>query len=167
MIDEKGFRAGVAIIIVNKQNKVFWAKRINQNAWQFPQGGMLEKENPNETMRRELYEETGLRKEHIEVIACSHSWIRYRLPKRMIRYYSRPLCIGQKQKWFLLRLIGDEGNVQFDFTDSPEFDGYRWVSYWFPLRQVISFKRAAYRKALQEFAPILFPNHNKSSIKNE
>lgn len=161
MIDKNGFRAGVAIIISNDKNELLWARRINQNAWQFPQGGLMKNESPEEAMYRELHEETGLRKEDVEILTISRNWIRYTLPKKMIRYYSRPLCIGQKQKWFLLRLTGKEENINFNLTSSPEFDGYTWVEYWFPLHQVISFKRSSYRRALHEFEETLFQNQNK------
>lgn len=156
MIDKKGFRAGVAVIIVNHRKHVLWAKRVGQNAWQFPQGGLLPGESPEQGMYRELQEEVGLKPEDVEVLACSKEWLRYRLPRQMIRYYSKPICIGQKQKYFLLRLVGDERLIRFDYTDSPEFDNYRWVKYWYPLRRVIAFKRKVYRSALQEFAPLLF-----------
>ncbi len=166
MIDKKGFREGVAIILVNHRKHVLWAKRVGQNAWQFPQGGLLPGEMPQEAMYRELEEEVGLKPEDVEIIACSKDWLRYRLPRQMIRYYSKPICIGQRQKWFLLRLVGDEKDIRFDHTDSPEFDGYRWVKYWYPLRRVISFKRRVYRSALQEFAPLLF-ERNATEISQE
>lgn len=160
MIDQKGFRAGVAVILINNRKHVLWTKRVGQNAWQFPQGGMLPGESPEQAMYRELEEEVGLKPEDVEVLACSKEWLRYRLPRHMIRYYSKPVCIGQKQKWYLLRLLADESAIRFDHTDSPEFDAYRWVKYWYPLRRVIPFKRRVYRRALQEFAPLLFPRNS-------
>ena len=72
-----------------------------------------------------------------------------------MRHHVKPLCIGQKQKWFLLRLVGSEDQVCFDRTNSPEFDRWRWVHYWYPLKQVIAFKRHVYRRALEELAPLL------------
>ena len=156
MIDEKGFRAGVVVIIVNDKKEIFLARRIKQDAWQFPQGGLLKDETVKQAMYRELHEETGLTKKDVKILSVSKKWLYYYLPKRLIRYYSRPLCIGQKQKWFLLHFVGKEKNINFNLTDSPEFDGYKWVDYWQPLNEVISFKRKVYRKALQEFAPMLF-----------
>ena len=158
MVDEDGYRANVGIIVVNHKRRLLWARRIGQDAWQFPQGGIHEGETPEQALYRELHEELGLRVEDVEVLGCTQGWLRYRLPKNLIRYYSKPLCIGQKQKWFLLRLMGSEDKIRFDLTPSPEFDGWRWVSYWFPLRQVISFKRQVYRRALQELAPLVFTN---------
>lgn len=155
MINKKGFRSGVAVILVNEKNQVFWARRIGQNAWQFPQGGVIKDETPEQAMYRELHEEIGLQQEDVKIIACSKDWLRYRLPEKMIRYYSEPVCVGQRQKWFLLRLLTDDKKVRFDVTDSPEFDGFKWANYWFPLKQVIPFKQRVYQRALKEFAPLL------------
>ncbi len=73
----------------------------------------------------------------------------------MIRRHSHPVCVGQKQKWFLLRMLSEDSAVQIDHTDSPEFDRWEWVSYWYPLGQVVSFKREVYRKAMKELSPRL------------
>ncbi len=150
MIDADGFRANVGIILVNTQGQVLWAKRIGHDSWQFPQGGIGRGETPLEAMYRELYEEVGLYPEHVEVLAVTRDWLRYRLPKRYVRAGQEPLCIGQKQKWFLLKL--DDANtrhIRFD-VDTPEFDDWRWVSWWYPLSYVVPFKRAVYQKALAE-----------------
>ncbi len=155
MIDSDGFRPNVGIILANSMGQVLWARRIGQNAWQFPQGGINESESPEEAMYRELKEEIGLSPEDVEVIAVTRGWLRYRLPKRMIRHHSHPVCVGQKQKWYLLRMLSDDSAVEIDSTDSPEFDGWRWVSYWYPLGQVVAFKRDVYRKAMRELSPKL------------
>lgn len=150
MIDSDGFRANVGIILANTQGQVLWAKRIGHDSWQFPQGGIDYGETPLDAMYRELHEEVGLYPQHVELLAVTKDWLRYRLPKRYVRTNQEPLCIGQKQKWFLLRL--DENNTQhirFD-TSKPEFDEWQWVSYWYPLNQVVAFKRGVYQKALQE-----------------
>lgn len=150
MIDSDGFRANVGIILANTQGQVLWAKRIGHDSWQFPQGGIDYGETPLDAMYRELHEEVGLYPQHVELLAVTKDWLRYRLPKRYVRTNQEPLCIGQKQKWFLLRL--DESNAQhirFD-TSKPEFDEWQWVSYWYPLNQVVAFKRGVYQKALQE-----------------
>ena len=152
VIDAEGFRHGVGIIITNNEQKVFWAKRIGQDAWQFPQGGLHDDETPEQGMYRELYEETGLKPEDVQIVMETKDWLYYRLPRRLIRMHQKPLCIGQKQKWFLLRLVGSEGNINFATTNSPEFDGWRWVDYWYPLKQVIRFKRKVYQRALKELS---------------
>lgn len=161
MIDQHGFRLNVGIILCNRQGQVFWGKRVGPaDAWQFPQGGIKDYETLEEAMYRELAEELGLMPGDVEVIGVTKQWLYYRLPKHLRRHYSKPLCIGQKQRWFLLRLVGNEQSIRFDMTDSPEFDQWRWVDYWQPVDQVINFKRQVYKKALREFEPILFTSSN-------
>ncbi|HHJ20985.1 MAG TPA: RNA pyrophosphohydrolase [Gammaproteobacteria bacterium] len=152
MIDLDGYRPNVGIILSNKMGQVFWAKRIGQNAWQFPQGGIDRDETPEQAMYRELWEEVGLLPKHVSIIGSTQRWLKYRLPKHLIRHDSMPLCIGQKQRWFLLRMECEEGQVCFDSTKTPEFDGWRWVDYWYPADEVVFFKRRVYRQALEELA---------------
>lgn len=152
MVDEEGFRPNVGIIVINDDGNVLWARRIRQNAWQFPQGGILPDESPEEALYRELYEELGLKDSDVALVGCTRGWLRYQLPQQFLRHDVQPLCIGQKQKWFMLRLLSNEDNVCLNATDSPEFDRWRWVNYWFPLKQVIPFKRHVYRRALEELA---------------
>lgn len=152
MIDSEGFRSNVGIIVMNKKGQLLWARRFgSQNAWQFPQGGVNEDETPVDAMYRELKEELGISKNSVKLIAETKQWLRYRLPARFQRHDDTQRCVGQKQKWFLLELIDRDDAVKLDLSDHPEFDKWRWVSYWFPLKQVIFFKRTVYRKALQEF----------------
>lgn len=152
MIDEQGFRANVGIIVANGKGQVLWAKRQGQNAWQFPQGGIQYGETIEQAMYRELYEELGLLPRQVKVITQTNSWLRYRLPKRMQRRGIYPLCVGQKQRWFLLQLLADDDAVQLQLQKKPEFDNWRWVSYWYPLKQVVSFKRNVYWRALKELS---------------
>ena len=152
MIDAEGFRLNVGVILSNGRGKVFLAKRINQDAWQFPQGGLNDGEDLDGALFREIKEEIGLDKDVIRIAACTKNWLRYKLPRKLIRDVE-PTCIGQKQKWYLLDFHGDDSQFCFNHSDKPEFDGWQWVNYWYPLRQVISFKREVYRKALKELAP--------------
>ncbi len=153
MVDSDGFRPNVGIIVANDSGKVLWARRAGENAWQFPQGGVEAEETPLEALYRELAEEVGLRPADVTVLGATHRWLRYRLPRRMVRPEGR--CIGQKQIWFLLRLVAAEERVRVDHTPDPEFDSWRWVDYWQPLEEVIAFKRQVYRQALQELATCL------------
>jgi len=159
VIDSKGYRANVGIILSNAEGRVFWARRAGQDAWQFPQGGIRASETPLEAMYRELDEETGLQPQHVEVIGQTRRWLRYRLPARYIRRRSRPVCVGQKQRWFGLRLVGAETCVDLNRTRHPEFDDWCWVDYWHPPEGVIFFKRQVYRQALRELAPLVLPEH--------
>lgn len=155
VIDDEGFRHGVGIILVNAKRQVFLAKRIGKQAWQYPQGGLKEDETPEQAMYRELQEEIGLQSADVKVLGTTRRWLRYRLPKRLIRHYSKPICIGQKQKWFLLQLVSNDAQINLSATDDPEFDSWSWVSYWYPLTQVVAFKRRVYSMAMKEFARIV------------
>lgn len=152
MIDSEGFRPNVGIVICNRQGQLLWAKRIGQSAWQFPQGGIKAEESLEQALYRELDEEVGLSASDVKVLHKTDNWLRYKLPKNFIRFNSDPLCIGQKQKWFLLSLESDEEQICLDKSGEPEFDDWRWVSYWYPLTQVIEFKRDVYRRALKELS---------------
>lgn len=155
MIDTKGFRPNIGIILANHAGQIFWAKRVGWDAWQFPQGGMNPNESLEDTLFRELREEIGLQRGDVTILGRTRHWLRYRIPPRLIRK-TEPVCIGQKQIWYLLRLEAHDDQIHFDRTEKPEFDGWQWVSYWFPLRQVVSFKKSVYRAALSELAPYLF-----------
>ncbi|EOX4855247.1 RNA pyrophosphohydrolase [Haemophilus influenzae] len=159
MIDFDGYRPNVGIVICNRKGQVLWVKRCGQNSWQFPQGGINDNESAEQAMYRELHEEVGLQPKDVRLLYVSKHWLRYKLPKRLLRYDSKPMCIGQKQRWFLLQLVSDEKNINMQTTKSPEFDGWRWVSFWYPVRQVVSFKRDVYRKVMKEFASILFTDN--------
>ena len=155
MIDSDGFRPNVAMVIMNNESQVFWAQRSNNDGWQFPQGGMNTDETPLEAMYRELREETGLLAKQVEMLGSTPGWLRYQLPRRFQRVNSKPLCIGQKQVWFLLKLLDD--NVQFNLktTSDPEFRDFRWVDFWYPADNVIRFKRRVYRQALTLLEPMV------------
>lgn len=157
LIDNEGFRANVGIIVSDDSRAVLLGGRAGQSGWQFPQGGILESESPEQAMYRELEEELGLMPEDVEVLGSTSDWLSYRLPDRFIRRNTRPLCIGQKQRWFLLRLLSDEDSLQLDRSELPEFDRWRWVDFWRPVKEVIYFKRRVYVQALDELAPLLFP----------
>lgn len=155
MIDPDGFRPNVGIVLAREDGRVFWARRAGKDGWQFPQGGMNTDETPIEAMFRELAEETGLRPEHVDVLGQTPGWLRYRLPRRYRRRDQKPVCIGQKQVWFLLRFLAEEDAFDLHAGDKPEFDRYRWVDFWYPVRHVIPFKRRVYVRALRHLEPML------------
>ena len=154
-IDSQGYRANVGIVLSDDDGQVLLGGRIGQQGWQFPQGGIRERESPEEAMFRELAEEVGLAGDHVRILASTRGWLRYRLPERYVRRDSHPLCIGQKQRWFLLQLVAPKSVLRADTTDTPEFDRWRWVGYWEPVAEVIHFKRRVYRRALEQLAPAL------------
>lgn len=153
MIDPDGYRPNVGIVLMRDDGLVFWARRVRRDGWQFPQGGMHSDETPVEAMYRELREETGLCPEHVRVLATTPGWLRYRLPRRCLRPGGGQQCVGQKQVWFLLHLLGGEGNFQLDLCEKPEFDAWRWVDFWYPPEHVVTFKRRVYWQALCQLAP--------------
>jgi len=158
MLDKDGFRPNVGIILLNLRNEVFWGKRVRQHSWQFPQGGIKHGESPEQAMYRELYEEIGLLPEHVKIIGRTREWLRYEVPEQWIRRDMRGNYRGQKQIWYLLRLVGRDTDVSLRRTDKPEFDAWRWNDYWVPLDAVIEFKRDVYQQALQELSRFLQRN---------
>ncbi|MGI9251562.1 MAG: RNA pyrophosphohydrolase [Pseudohongiellaceae bacterium] len=149
MIDANGYRPNVGIVICNRKGEVLWAKRAQRGGWQFPQGGIKQHETPEQAVLRELEEEVGLTGTDVKVLHRTRDWLHYRLPARFIRR-EEPRCIGQKQVWFLLALEADDNKVALDKNPKPEFDDWRWVNYWHPVKEVIKFKKDVYQKALQE-----------------
>lgn len=165
MLDREGYRPNVGIVLLNHRNEVFWGKRVGQHSWQFPQGGIQHGENPEQAMFRELHEEIGLEAHHVEIIGRTREWLRYDVPSEYLRKTNvmrqstgkpiRQAYRGQKQIWYLLRMIGQDSDVCLRATDHPEFDAWRWSPYWIPLEVVIEFKREVYELALSELARFL------------
>ena len=167
MLDKEGYRPNVGIILLNDRNEVFWGKRAKQHSWQFPQGGIKHGETPEQAMYRELYEEIGLSAEHVRIVARTREWMRYEVPEQWIRRDLRGNYRGQKQIWFLLRLVGRECDVRLRASDRPEFDAWRWNDYWVPLESVIDFKREVYQHALTELARYLFRGQGRKPLPAE
>lgn len=154
MIDADGFRPNVGIILTRPGGDLLWARRVGgQNAWQFPQGGINPGEGSEAALYRELEEEVGLQPQHVTILGVTRGWLRYRLPSRYVRQ-QEPVCIGQKQKWYLLALRGADEHINLLSGLTPEFDRYLWVSYWYPMNNVVTFKRDVYRRALRELSPV-------------
>lgn len=155
MLDREGYRPNVGIVLINNRNEVFWAKRRRQHSWQFPQGGIKPGESPQTAMYRELFEETGLKPESVKIIGRTREWLRYNVPEDWNQSQGRRFYKGQKQIWFILKLKGWESQVRLFDSSHPEFDAWRWVDYWYPIDEVIYFKREVYFKALYELSGFL------------
>jgi putative (di)nucleoside polyphosphate hydrolase len=156
MLDKDGYRPNVGIILANQRNEVFWGKRIREHSWQFPQGGIKRGETPEQAMFRELQEEVGLMPDHVRIIGRTRDWLRYDVPQNWVRREWRGHYRGQKQIWFLLRLVGRDSDVCLRASEHPEFDAWRWHDFWIPLETVIEFKRNVYEQALNELSRHLF-----------
>ena len=155
MIDRDGYRPNVGSVLCNRKNEVFWGKRVKEHSWQFPQGGIKHGETPEQAMYRELTEEIGLLRKHVRILGRTRDWLRYEVPEQWIRREWRGAYRGQKQIWYLLRLVGRDTDVSLRASDHPEFDAWRWSEYWIPMENVIDFKREVYKLALTELAPFL------------
>jgi putative (di)nucleoside polyphosphate hydrolase len=156
MIDVQGYRPNVGIVVCNKENKLLWAKRSGIDAWQFPQGGIKPGEELEEAMYRELNEEIGLNPDDVTILGQTEEWGYYlfgseKTTSRGERY------VGQKQIWFLLRMLSDDSQVTLTNADHHEFEEWKWVDYDYPLDHVVSFKKEIYEQTLAYFRPILFP----------
>jgi putative (di)nucleoside polyphosphate hydrolase len=167
MLDKEGYRPNVGIILANQRNEVFWGKRVNQHAWQFPQGGIQHGETPLLAMYRELEEEIGLQRAHVRILGRTREWLRYEVPSRWARPENRSAYRGQKQIWFLLRMVGRDCDVKLRASGHPEFDAWRWHDYWVPLEAVIDFKREVYRQALIELHRYLHADRRARSRRAE
>jgi putative (di)nucleoside polyphosphate hydrolase len=167
MIDRDGYRPNVGIVLVSPRNEVFWGKRVREHAWQFPQGGIKPGETPEQAMYRELMEEVGLQPEHVKILGRTRHWLRYDVPANWVRRDWRANYRGQKQIWYLLRLLGRDCNICLRRSDKPEFDAWRWSPYWAPQESVVEFKRGVYCQALSElsrFIPAVASSRPESSL---
>ena len=147
---EEGYRLNVGIMVANSVGELLLCKRKGMNSWQFPQGGIDKNEDPLRAAKRELFEEVGISSKYVELIKSSNYWYKYNVPARNRRkIFVNKKFKGQKQKWFLFKL---KENTQISFENDPdnEFENFKWVSYWYPLAVIVSFKEAVYRKALNE-----------------
>lgn len=160
-----GYRPNVGIIICNREGQVFWARRINKDGWQFPQGGVSRNESLVDAMYRELHEETGLAQTQVRLVAHTKDWLHYELPQRLLRNQRRRAhgpgrrrvsFKGQKQVWFLLELTDDDSAVDLCAgPETPEFDSWRWVDTHHAIDNIVDFKRGVYQKALSELEQFL------------
>ena len=121
MLDRDGYRPNVGIILCNARNEVFWGKRVREHSWQFPQGGIKPGESPEAAMYRELMEEVGLSPHHVKILGRTRDWLRYDVPTHWIRREWRGSYRGQKQIWFLMKLLGHDWELNLRATDHSEF----------------------------------------------
>lgn len=151
--DQRPYRPGIGLVLLNDQGLAFVAQRIDTpgNAWQFPQGGIDEGEDPRATALREMEEEIGTNK--AEIIAESRGWISYDLPPDIADRSWKGRFRGQTQKWFCARFTGTDADINLE-TEHPEFDRWRWMDLEVVPTLIIPFKRALYDQVVAEFLPL-------------
>ena len=149
------YRAGVGIMLLNTERRVLMGKRIGMEsrAWQMPQGGIDECEDPQSAAVRELFEEVGTDK--IEILGVSKSWLRYDLPGNMAATSWNGKYKGQCQKWFAMRFTGLDSDINLKASGHPEFEEWAWMEPEKCLQEIIDFKKLLYRSVFKEFAKFL------------
>ena len=149
------YRSNVGIMMVNEKGYVFVGQRLdnNQNAWQMPQGGIDAGEDPETAAYRELLEETGVKKQDVRFVASSSQWLSYDLPEDLIPILWNGKFRGQKQKWFLFKFLGEDGDINIA-TEHREFSKWKWISKENLLKEIVPFKKSVYENVLKEFKNI-------------
>ncbi len=142
-------RIGVGVIVLNNKNKVFVGKRKDNpiDKWQMPQGGVDKNENFLTAMKRELKEETSIK--NIKILKELEEWYEYELPKNLLGIIWKGKFRGQKQKWFIVKFIGEENEINLK-TKNPEFIEWRWVEMNELPNVIVDFKKNVYEKLLIE-----------------
>tara|TARA_A100001011_G_scaffold400237_1_gene513429 strand:- start:12541 stop:13017 length:477 start_codon:yes stop_codon:yes gene_type:complete len=142
-------RIGVGVVVLNKNNKVFVAKRIDNpvDKWQMPQGGVNNNEPLLDAMKRELFEETSIR--NIEILKEFNYWLEYELPKSLKGIIWKGKFRGQKQKWFIVRFIGKDNEINLN-TVNPEFKEWKWTEIDNLTNIIVEFKKDVYKKVVRE-----------------
>ena len=154
--NDLNYRPCVGLMVVNTRKNFFTAQRLDftSTAWQMPQGGIDEGEEALHAAYRELSEETSITENDVELLAVSRDWFRYDLPKELVSKLWNGLYRGQKQKWFLMRFIGNDDDINLN-TEIPEFSCWRWSTRQQLIESIVPFKKDLYRAVLKEFQPLL------------
>lgn len=151
------YRSAIGIVVANSRNQVLLGRRNDmENQWQFPQGGVDENEEPHNAVFRELEEETGIRRESVEIVCNTREYIKYDYPPNVLQELNVNKSwqyAGQQVQFFLLRFHGTDEKIDVRSVQKPEFDAWKWVEYWEPVELIVDFKRGLYLKVLMELAP--------------
>lgn len=146
------YRPCVGVMLVNAEGKVFVGQRVDResDAWQMPQGGVDKGETPHDAALRELWEETGVTADLVNVEAESEQWLPYDLPHDLVPKLWKGRYRGQEQKWFLMRFQGSDDQVNIE-TEHQEFSHWKWLALSELIDSIVPFKREVYQKLLAEF----------------
>lgn len=150
------YRPCVGVVLMNGDGFVFVGQRMDQNtdAWQMPQGGVDEDEDPYEAALRELWEETGVTADLVEMVAETEGWLPYDLPHDLVPRIWKGRYRGQEQKWYLFRFTGRDDQIDIK-TDHPEFSRWKWQDPGRLVAEIVPFKRDVYERVVAAFAPHL------------
>jgi putative (di)nucleoside polyphosphate hydrolase len=146
------YRPCVGVVLMNAEGRLFVGQRKDSDvpAWQMPQGGIDNGEGVREAALRELWEETGVTADLVEIVAVTPNWLRYDLPPELLGKVWKGRYRGQKQKWVLMRFLGRDQQIRID-TLEPEFSEWRWLTPDAVLEQIVPFKREVYAEVLAQF----------------
>jgi len=155
-IEALPYRPNVGIMLINPQGFVFAAQRLDSAvpAWQMPQGGIDEGEDPRRAALRELQEEIGVPPALVQVVAETPGWLTYDLPHDIVPRMWKGRYRGQKQKWYLMRFLGQDAQIDIE-QDHPEFSEWRWIDANSMIEAIVPFKRDIYRQVVEAFRPHL------------
>ncbi|RYE02180.1 MAG: RNA pyrophosphohydrolase [Sphingomonadales bacterium] len=150
------YRPCAGVMLINAENQVFVGQRLDSvmEAWQMPQGGIDPGEDPLEAAYRELWEETGVERHLVELVAAAPDELLYDLPEDLVRRLWKGKWRGQRQRWFLFRFLGTDDDVNIQ-TAEPEFRAWRWSDPSALPELIVPFKRELYRQVLTIFTPHL------------
>ena len=153
---ENGYRLNVGLIIANKEGKLLICKRKGMNSWQFPQGGIDYGETPLKAARRELFEEVGIKSKSTKLISDVEEWLKYEVPKksRRRRFLDKKFK-GQKQKWFFLKFLGTDKDININSHSHPEFREWKWEEPKLIIYEAIGFKKIVYEKVISEYFKLI------------
>ena len=147
-------RRGVGIVVLNSKNKVFVAKRKDNavDKWQMPQGGVDQNEDLVSAMRRELDEETSIK--NISILKTIDKWLEYELPKNLVGIIWKGKFRGQKQKWFIVKFLGDDKEINIE-TQKPEFIEWKWINVEDLPKVIVDFKKHVYEELVPEIKKVI------------
>ena len=150
------YRPNVGIMLINADNQVFVGQRLDRfsDAWQMPQGGIDQGEDPQTAAYRELLEETGITQELVQILDFTTDWIHYDFPEDLAAKLWKGRYRGQKQRYYLMKFLGRDDQINIK-TKKPEFSDWRWSNVNTLEDKIVEFKRQVYRQVISEFSVYL------------